>query len=55
MGRAVSFSVNATVMVHIRNLRRKLNDTSQASRYIKNVWGKGYAIVDETNEKKLSE
>lgn len=54
-GEPYHFSVNATVMVHIRNLRRKLNDTSQASRYIKNVWGKGYAIVDETNEKKLSE
>lgn len=49
------FSVNATVMVHIRNLRRKLNDTSQASKYIKNIWGKGYAIIDEGNEKKISE
>lgn len=49
------FSVNATVMVHIRNLRRKLNDTSQASKYIKNIWGKGYAIIDEGNEKKVSE
>ena len=49
------FSVNATVMVHIRNLRKKLQDTSQASKYIKNIWGKGYSIIDETNEKKLSE
>lgn len=49
------FSANATVMVHIRNLRKKLQDTSQASRYIKNIWGKGYSIIDETNEKKLSE
>lgn len=49
------FSVNATVMVHIRNLRRKLNDTSQASKYIKNIWGKGYAIIDEGNEKNVSE
>ncbi len=48
------FSVNATVMVHIRNLRRKLHDTSQASKYIKNIWGKGYAITDERNEKKVS-
>lgn len=46
------FSANATVMVHIRNLRKKLQDTSQASRYIKNIWGKGYSIIDETNEKK---
>lgn len=49
------FSANATVMVHIRNLRKKLQDTSQASKYIKNIWGKGYSIIDETNEKKLSE
>lgn len=46
------FSANATVMVHIRNLRKKLQDTSQASKYIKNIWGKGYSIIDETNEKK---
>jgi two-component system OmpR family response regulator len=35
---------NNTVMVHIRNLRKKLGDDSQNPIYIKNVWGKGYRI-----------
>lgn len=40
------YSVNATIMVHIKNLRRKLNDTSKSSIYIKNVWGRGYCIAN---------
>ena len=32
------------VMVHIRNIRRKLGDDSQNSRTIRTVWGKGYRI-----------
>ena len=39
-----SFSVENTVMVHIRNLRRKLEVDPNDPRYIKTVWGKGYRI-----------
>lgn len=38
------YSSNNTVMVHIRNLRRKLGDDPQNSRIIQTVWGKGYRI-----------
>lgn len=33
-----------TVMVHIRNIREKLEDNSRSPRYIKTVWGVGYKI-----------
>lgn len=35
---------NGTVMVHIRNIRRKLGDDPQNSKTIRTVWGKGYRI-----------
>lgn len=38
------YSCNNTVMVHIRNLRRKLENDPQNPRYIKTVWGRGYRI-----------
>ncbi len=38
------YSANNTVMVHIRNLRKKLEDDSHSPRYVKNVWGKGYCV-----------
>lgn len=38
------YSCNNTIMVHIRNLRRKLEKDPQNPRYIKTVWGKGYRI-----------
>ncbi|OAB40902.1 DNA-binding response regulator [Paenibacillus glacialis] len=38
------FTCNNTVMVHIRNLRRKLEKDPQNPEYIKTVWGKGYRI-----------
>lgn len=38
------YTFNNTVMVHIRNLRRKLGDDPQNSRIIQTVWGKGYRI-----------
>lgn len=41
------YSVNQTIMVHIRNLRKKLDDSSKSSRYIKNVWGRGYCIEED--------
>ena len=35
---------NNTVNVHIRNLRKKVEDTSQPNRIIINIWGRGYRI-----------
>lgn len=34
-----------TVMVHIRNIRKKLGDTGPNARYLHNIWGRGYRIV----------
>lgn len=36
------YSANNTIMVHVRNLRKKLSVDTQNSSYIKTVWGKGY-------------
>lgn len=33
-----------TIMVHIKNIRKKLNDNSKTSKYIKTAWGKGYYV-----------
>lgn len=33
---------DAAIMVHIKNLRKKLGDSSRNPRYIKTAWGKGY-------------
>ncbi len=38
------YNCNNTVMVHIRNLRCKLENHPQNPKYIKTVWGKGYRI-----------
>lgn len=38
------YTCNNTVMVHIRNLRNKLEDDPQHPKYVKTVWGKGYKI-----------
>jgi DNA-binding response OmpR family regulator len=38
------YSCNNTVMVHIRNLRCKLEYDPQNPKYVKTVWGKGYRI-----------
>jgi two-component system response regulator VanR len=35
---------NNTVMVHIRHLREKMNDSVERPKYIKTVWGVGYKI-----------
>ena len=39
-----TYSSNNTVMVHIRNIRRKLGDDPQNFHTIRTVWGKGYRI-----------
>ena len=38
------YSCNNTVMVHIRNLRRKIEPDADNPRYLKTVWGKGYRV-----------
>ena len=35
---------NNTVMVHIRHLREKMQDSAENPKYIKTVWGVGYKI-----------
>ena len=35
---------NNTVMVHIRHIREKMNDSAENPKYIKTVWGVGYKI-----------
>ena len=37
------YSANNTVMVHVRNLRRKIGDTA-GNEIIRTVWGRGYRI-----------
>ena len=51
------FGANNTVMVHIRNIRRKLGDDPQNSRLIQTVWGRGYRIgniISFMRKKKVS-
>lgn len=43
-GEPYFYSCNNTVMVHIRNLRMKLEKDPQNPKFIKTVWGKGYRI-----------
>ncbi|TVX93469.1 response regulator transcription factor [Paenibacillus agilis] len=38
------YDANQTVMVHIRNIRKKLGDDPKRPRYIKTAWGKGYYV-----------
>lgn len=38
------YSCNNTIMVHIRNLRRKIEPDPDNPQYIKTLWGKGYRI-----------
>lgn len=40
----MSTSTN-TVMVHIRNIRKKLGDIGPSPKYLHNSWGRGYRIV----------
>jgi len=35
---------NNTVMVHIRHLREKMNDSAENPKYVKTVWGVGYKL-----------
>ncbi|MBQ9408358.1 MAG: response regulator transcription factor [Clostridia bacterium] len=38
------YACNNTVMVHIRNLRRKIEPDPDNPQYVKTVWGKGYRV-----------
>ena len=38
------YSANNTVMVHMRNIRKKIGDSTQNSEIIRTVWGRGYRI-----------
>ena len=35
---------DSAIMVHIKNLRKKLGDDSRNPKYIKTAWGKGYYV-----------
>jgi len=35
---------DSAIMVHIKNIRKKLGDSSKSPAYIKTAWGKGYYI-----------
>ncbi|WP_443635001.1 winged helix-turn-helix domain-containing protein, partial [Anaerotignum faecicola] len=32
------------IMVHIKNIRKKLGDDSRNPKYIKTAWGRGYYV-----------
>lgn len=36
------YNANNTIMVHIRNLRKKLEVEGKKTKYIRTIWGKGY-------------
>lgn len=35
---------DSAIMVHIKNIRKKLEDDSRNPRYIKTAWGRGYYV-----------
>ena len=45
------YTSNGTVMVHIRNLRTKIEDDPQNPRRVCTVWGKGYRFVKEGDDR----
>ncbi|PYI56561.1 response regulator transcription factor [Paenibacillus flagellatus] len=42
--KADKFLSDNTVMVHVRNIREKIEDNPREPRYIKTVWGVGYKV-----------
>lgn len=38
------YDANNTIMVHIRNIRKKLGDDPKRPHYVKTAWGKGYYV-----------
>ncbi len=49
----VNYGSDATVSVHIRHLREKLEITPAEPRYLKVVWGKGYKFEKAENGRKI--
>lgn len=45
-GEPFFYTSGNTVMVHIRRLRKKIEENPQAPKIIENVWGKGYRIAE---------
>ncbi len=45
------YSSGNTVMVHIRRLRKKIEENPQNPRFIVTVWGKGYRFGQEVSKK----
>ena len=43
---------NNTITVHIRHLRKKMNDAVDSPKYIKTIWGVGYRIETGIQERK---
>jgi len=35
---------DSAIMVHIKNIRKKIGDDSRNPKYIKTAWGKGYYV-----------
>ena len=35
---------DSAIMVHIKNLRKKIGDNSRSPKYIKTAWGRGYYV-----------
>jgi len=38
------YQASNTVMVHIRNLRQKIEENPREPQYVKTAWGKGYYV-----------
>lgn len=43
----ISYGDNRTVVVHMHNLRKKIEEDASKPRYLKSIWGKGYLFDPE--------
>lgn len=46
----LSFGDNRTVVVHVHNIRKKIEEDAANPRYLKSIWGKGYLFDPEGKE-----
>lgn len=49
-GEPFIYTSGNTVMVHIRRLRKKIEENPQAPEIIENVWGKGYRLGERASQ-----
>ena len=49
-GEPFIYTSGNTVMVHIRRLRKKIEEDAQSPKIIENVWGKGYRLTWKTGD-----